>query len=205
MRVLVLRSTDALPWLDAVAALRIEVFSEWPYCYEGNVEYESEYLATYARAASSMVAVAVDASDRVVGASTALALTEAEDVFAGPLTDAGLRRDEVLYLGESVLKASARGRGLGHAFFDAREAHAASLGLGVTAFCAVDRAPDDPRRPPDARDLSPFWSARGYVRHPGVRAELTWPERGREGEVRNTLTFWIRGATAPMTQRATHD
>ena len=36
---------DALP--DDVAALRIAVFRDWPYLYDGTVEYERSYLESY--------------------------------------------------------------------------------------------------------------------------------------------------------------
>ena len=84
------------------------------------------------------------------------------------------------------------GRGIGHAFFDAREAHARALGrFRMTAFCAVDREQDDPRRPAGHRDNDAFWSRRGYVRRPELRMQLAWDERGR-GECEHTLTFWTR-------------
>ena len=40
------------PWLDALGALRIRVFREYPYLYDGTLEYEREYLRTYVNAAS---------------------------------------------------------------------------------------------------------------------------------------------------------
>lgn len=42
-----LRGPDALSHLEQIAKLRIEVFSEWPYIYDGDFEYETTYLKTY--------------------------------------------------------------------------------------------------------------------------------------------------------------
>src|ERR1044071_5500516 len=61
-------------YLAALAALRIGVFREYPYLYEGSPAYEHEYLASYAGSPASLVVVACD-GDRVVGAATALPLT----------------------------------------------------------------------------------------------------------------------------------
>jgi GNAT superfamily N-acetyltransferase len=98
----------------------------------------------------------------------------------------------VFYFGESVLLPAWRGRGLGHAFFDHREAHARALGrFDTTAFCAVDRDPDDPRRPPAHRGNEAFWTGRGYARQPGMTMRLRWNEIDR-GEVEHALTFWLR-------------
>ena len=59
--------------LDAVAALRIEVFRDWPYLYEGDADYERGYLAAYAKSRESLFVLAFD-GDEVVGASTGMPL-----------------------------------------------------------------------------------------------------------------------------------
>lgn len=150
-----------VPWLDEVARLRVAVFRDWPYLYEGDPAYEREYLQAYADSAESVVVLAFD-GDRVVGASTGLPLADDSAEFRKPFLDAGRPVDEVFYFGESVLLPAYRGQGLGHRFFDEREAHAASLGrFTFTAFCAVDRDPTDPRRPPGHRGNEAFWEKRG--------------------------------------------
>lgn len=186
------------PHLDAVANLRIAVFRDWPYLYEGDAAYEREYLAAYARSADSVVVLARD-GDAVVGASTGIPLAEDSAEFQQPFHERGIDVAKVFYCGESVLLPRYRGRGIGHAFFDAREAHARALGgFGYTAFAAVDRDAGDPRRPPAHRGNEAFWRKRGYVRQPGMTMRLHWNEVGL-GEVEHPLTFWLRpldGGTA---------
>ena len=48
----VLRGAQVLPQLEAVAALRMTVFAQWPYLYQGDAGYERDYLAAYAAGAS---------------------------------------------------------------------------------------------------------------------------------------------------------
>ena len=176
--------------LDAIAALRIEVFRGWPYLYEGDAAYEAEYLRTYLDAQRSIAVLAL-ADGEVVGASTGLPLADESDAFKQPVLDAGFDIEQVFYCGESVLLPSNRGRGLGHAFFDAREAHARALGgFGWCAFAAVERADDDARRPADHRDNAAFWRKRGYTRT-DIAMQLPWQEVGR-GEVDHRLNFWMR-------------
>ena len=55
------------PWLDQVAQLRLTVFRDWPYLYEGDLDYERDYLAAYVRSADSLFVMAFD-GDQVVGA-----------------------------------------------------------------------------------------------------------------------------------------
>ncbi|WDS36088.1 GNAT family N-acetyltransferase [Pseudoxanthomonas sp.] len=187
----VVRGADITPYLDDVARLRIAVFAHWPYLYEGNAAYERDYLAAYARSAGSVFVLAFD-GDTVIGASTGLPLLDDTDAFSRPLAAHGVDAARVFYFGESVLLPAWRGRGIGHAFFDAREAHARALGgFNTTAFCAVDRDPADPRRPDGHRDNDAFWHKRGYTRRDGMAVTLPWKEPGR-GEVSHTLTFWTR-------------
>lgn len=177
--------------LDAVAALRITVFRDWPYLYDGAIAYERDYLDAYAGSADSVFVLAFD-GDTVVGAATGLPLADDSAEFRAPFDAHGLDADGVFYFGESVLLTAYRGCGIGHAFFDHREAHARSLGrFEQTVFCAVDREPDDPRCPPGYRGNEVFWSKRGYIRQPGMTMRLHWNEIDR-GQIAHALTFWTR-------------
>ncbi len=189
-RIEIFRGNEVAPWLGHVDRLRIAVFRDWPYLYEGDLEYERDYLATYAKSPGSLFVLVID-GDEVVGASTGVPLGDETEAFKRPFAARGIAAAEVFYFGESVLLPSHRGRGIGHAFFDAREAWAKALGKRITAFCAVDRADEDPRKPGNYRPNDAFWTKRGYLRQPGMQMRLGWKEIGR-GEVENTLTFWLR-------------
>jgi GNAT superfamily N-acetyltransferase len=178
--------------LDDVARLRIAVFREFPYLYDGDAAYEARYLQAYVCSPDSVFVLAID-DGRVVGASTGLPLADEGAAFQQPFRERGIDAGQVFYCAESVLLPAYRGRGLGHRFFDEREAHARALGrFRWSAFAAVDRAADDPRRPADARGNEAFWTARGYVRQPGMTMRLAWKELGESEETAKPLTFWLR-------------
>jgi len=159
---------DILVHLDALAELRIRVFREWPYLYEGTADYERRYLRHYAESRSGVCALARDGG-RIVGASTALPLAEAGQAFRKPFEDGPHPVESIFYFGESVLLPEYRGRGTGRAFFKLREAAARDFGARLAAFCAILRPADDPRRPVGHRPLDPFWERLGYRRQEG------WP------------------------------
>ena len=46
--------------LDQLARLRITVFREWPYLYDGDLDYEARYLERFAQAENAFLAVATD-------------------------------------------------------------------------------------------------------------------------------------------------
>lgn len=183
---------NVTPHLDAVAALRIVVFRDWPYLYAGDADYEQRYLATYAQSPRSLFVLAFDGV-RVVGASTAIPLEDETESIRAPFAAGGLNERDVFYFGESVLLHDYRGRGLGHRFFDEREAHARrSGGFAMTAFCSVERRDDDPRRPNTYRPNDAFWRKRGYAPEFGLRCELEWPEVDGAASIPHALQFWTR-------------
>jgi len=184
------------PWVDALGALRVAVFREFPYLYEGDLAYERRYLSVYLRCPRSRVVLARDDAGALVGATTCLPLADEDEAFRAPFERAGLDPAAWLYLGESLLLPAWRGRGLGKAFFERREAHARRLGLPNAAFCAVDRDERDPRRPAGHRPLDGFWASRGYVRRPELRAVFRWKEIGEPAETDHTLTFWTKSWNA---------
>jgi len=179
------------PYLADLAALRIEVFREYPYLYEGTLEYEAHYLRNYANAPNSLVVIARD-GERVVGASTALPLTDHTEDVAPTFVAAGIDPARVYYFGESVLRASYRGRRIGHAFFDAREARAAELGYDLTSFCAVERPADHPLRPANYVPHDAFWTKRGYIKRPDLRTHFAWRDIDERQETDKPMIFWIR-------------
>ncbi len=188
MRVATLTGDAIRPHMPDIAALRITVFREWPYLYEGDAAYESRYLARYSGPRAAVIA-AFD-EDRVVGAATCLPVDDAGDSVRQGFADAGIDTAGYFYFGESVLLPEYRGRGIGVAFFKAREAQAA--GYRSAAFCAVARAADDPRRPADYRPLHDFWHRRGYREQPGLACEMTWRDVGDDAPTPHRLDFWSK-------------
>src|SRR5262245_56785350 len=179
------------PALPDIARLRIKVFREFPYLYDGTLDYERSYLSAFAASPGALI-VAVRDGERIVGASTGLPLIGEHAAFRDPLAQAGIDIASVFYCAESVLEPDYRGHGLGHAFFDAREAHARALGLILSSFCAVIRPPDHPARPPDNRPLDSFWLKRGYAPVPGLIVSYAWRDLGAAVETLKPLQFWMK-------------
>ncbi|WP_298651732.1 GNAT family N-acetyltransferase [Tistrella mobilis] len=180
--------------LDDLAALRIAVFRDWPYLYDGDLDYERRYLATYAEAPGSVIVAAIEvATGRVVGAATGLPMRHEPETLAGPMRRAGYDIDRLFYFGESVLLAPWRGTGIGVGFFNAREAHARALGrMSHACFCGVLRPDDHPRRPAGFVPLDGFWRRRGYEPVAGAVGEISWRDLGEDGETPKPMQFWAR-------------
>jgi GNAT superfamily N-acetyltransferase len=178
--------------LPELAHLRIEVFHDWPYLYDGTLAYEEVYLSHFLDAPDHIAICAFD-GDQLVGAATASPLIHQSEDFTAPFRSAGIALEPIFYFGESVLLPSYRGRGIGHAFFDGREAHAQSLGFAKTSFCGVVRPSDHPARPTDYRPLDAFWRKRGYLPLEGIIGSFSWREIGQSEETAKPMQYWGRG------------
>lgn len=187
----VMRGDEVSVHLDDLARLRIEVFREWPYLYDGDMAYERRYMARYRDAPDAVLVGAFD-GDRLVGASTGTPMEDQTDDFAKSFASTHYDLGTVFYFAESVLSAPYRGLGTGHAFFDAREAHARALGRKFCTFCSVIRPDDHPLRPDDARSHDGFWRARGYQPVEGAIAQFDWRDVGMAEQTEKQLQFWIR-------------
>lgn len=187
----VLTGADLDAALDDVAALRIRVFRDWPYLYDGDVAYERRYLETY-RTSPGAVLVGAFEGDRLVGAATGTPLAEHADEFAEAFEATDIEISSVFYCAESVLLAGYRGQGIGHRFFDLREAHAKALGFDRSAFCAVIRPANHPLKLKSYRPLDGFWQARGYRPLPGVVAKFGWKDLDAKEETFKPMQFWLK-------------
>lgn len=180
---------------DDLARLRIEIFRDFPYLYEGDLDYERRYLATYLAQEGAAIIGAYDGS-RLVGAATASPLANHFAEFAQPFAERGLDVADFYYFGESVLEKAYRGRGIGVRFFEEREKAAQEDGFTRCIFSAVVRADDHPLRPADYRPLDEFWRKRGYRRLEGFVTGFSWRDVGETRETEKPMEFWIKELAA---------
>ncbi len=178
-----------------IAALRIKVFKDFPYIYDGSIEYEVKYLDRYFRAKNGTFILAIDENkgNKIVGVATALPLIEEDDFVKKSFIENGKKIDEFFYFGESVLLPEYRGRGIGHAFFDEREKVALSFPqIKTTTFCAVQRPVDHPLKPADYQPLDEFWHKRGYQKDSQLTSKFAWLDTGESQETEKNMVYWIK-------------
>jgi GNAT superfamily N-acetyltransferase len=184
---------EILPFLDDLARLRIEIFKDFPYLYDGTMAYERVYLKTYSDCPDSFFVLARDPDDRIVGVSTSVPLEAEDDEFIQPFLNNGYDIDSVFYFGESVLKKAYRGQGVGVRFFQEREAFAKSRDrFRLSTFCSVDRPKDHPLRPPDYVPLDTFWRNRGYDKRPELVTAYSWKDIDEQEETEKEMVFWTK-------------
>ncbi|GAB3329496.1 GNAT family N-acetyltransferase [Larkinella ripae] len=177
---------------DDLAALRMAVFRAFPYLYEGTPDYEKAYLKTYAQSERSFLFAVYD-GELLVGATTCIPLSDETADIRKPFEETAFDLNTVFYFGESILLPDYRGLGLGHRFFDEREAHARRFGTFKTAcFCAVERPGNHPAKPGDYRPNDLFWAKRGYRKEPALRSLMEWPDLGETHSTAKPMVYWMR-------------
>jgi GNAT superfamily N-acetyltransferase len=191
--VVALTGDDLAAALDDLAQLRIRVFRAFPYLYDGTAEYEASYLAVFAAGKDGIIVAArEDETGKIVGCATGSALVAHHEAFAEPFKAQGYMLDEIFYCGESVLLPEYRGRGLGHAFFDQREARARERGYRYVTFSSVIRPAEHPLRPAGYKPLDAFWRKRGYEKAEGIIASFDWKDIDQPEETAHPMQLWIR-------------
>nr|WP_295742042.1 GNAT family N-acetyltransferase [uncultured Acidocella sp.] len=182
---------DAQAALPDLARLRIEVFREFPYLYDGDEAHERDYLQTYVRVNGAAIVLA-RIGERIVGAATCLPLSAETEAVKTPFLEAGIDISDIFYFGESVLEKAYRGRGLGVGFFVARERQARAYGASLAAFCAVQRPASHWLRPDGYQPLDGFWTKRGFTRREDLVCQMSWRDVDEASATTKTLTFWTK-------------
>ncbi len=180
------------PFIDDLARLRITVFRDYPYLYDGGPEYEAGYLDSHVRSAWSLCVLVID-EGRVVGASTGQPLVDEAEALQQPLLAQGWNPERIFYFGESVVLPEYRSTAFDLRFFEERERFARGLGrFDWAAFCALRRPPEHAARPAGYRSPDAFWLQRGFTPQPSLRIEYHWRDIGGQRETAKSMMFWLK-------------
>ncbi len=183
--------------ISVVADLRIRLFRDYPYFYDGSPEYERHYLRELANNDEALLLMALSGDD-VAGVATSLPLESGADILKGVpgrFRAAGLDPAAFYYYSEILVVPRFRGRGIAGEFYRRREAFARGKGYGAVSFAAVIRPDDDPRRPESYFYPAPYWASMGFGRRDDITVACNWPTLEPDGSVAektHPLAFWVK-------------
>lgn len=178
-------------YIPDLARLRITIFREYPYLYDGTIEDEKPYLQRYVDCKESLVVLIFD-ENKIVGASTALPLKNELDFIQKPFIQNSFDLKDYCYFGESILEKSYRGKGLYRQLFEEREKHAKSIKASHTCFAEVDRGLHDARRPVDYFNKESTWQNYGYKKDAKLTTHFMWKEIGEAKPSSKLMHFWTK-------------
>lgn len=176
--------------LNDLASLRLEIFREYPYLYDGRREDELAYLQPYAEKPDSCVILAVEGGV-VVGAATGMPLSHEDEQLRAAAAGSAWPVEEIYYVGELLFYPAWRGSGRGRRLLAELENHIRSLGCYRALACVTVERPDDhPARPGEHIPISRFLDRTGFVRQGSV-VSFRWREL--DGATRDhPMQFWLK-------------
>lgn len=186
-------------YLHSIAKLLEELFREYPYFQETNIEQQIKYIRETA-SHKDAIAVLIFDNTTLIGASIGTPLAAEPPEIHRPFLERQLPIAHYYYFSASLLLKPYRGRGMGHHFFDVRETHVQHCKKYThICFCAPLRPEVDPERPDDYLRLDDFWRKRGYIHHPDMQSHLPWASVNPQQPETKTMTFWMKGLNPSTT------
>ncbi|MFA8450044.1 MAG: GNAT family N-acetyltransferase [Bacteroidales bacterium] len=180
---------EVIPFLSK---LRIKIFKEYPYLYDGDLEYEKEYLNTYANSKNAFV-ISLSLNNRIIGACTAIPLLEEVDEFKTPLTKENYKIEELFYIGEIILEKEFRNCGKGKELMQTAITYIKNNypKYKKIIICTVNRDNNSYPIPNEYKDLKYLWEKFNFKKLERPIAYFSWKEINETEESLKPMNFWI--------------
>lgn len=176
-------------FLDEIANLRISIFCEYPYLYDGNLQYEKEYLNKFTQIEEALVAIVRD-DQQVIGIFTGLPMENEVDDLKQCIDSTHISKS--FYLSEIILQSAYRGKGIGYKLFQTLETSImAARRYQYIYFASVIRPENHPSKPVDYKSLDGMWTRNGYVKT-AKRCSMNWKEICEPEETEKELALWVK-------------
>lgn len=186
----VLKGSEIQPYIDTLAELRLLIFREYPYLYEGNIQEERNYLKMYYQSKNSFVILVLD-KGKPVGTATGVPFNKTPQDFRETFAKNGIPIEGIFYSGELILLKEYRNKGIGSRLYEELEKLVRGKYEKI-AICEVTKAKKDPKRPKDYVPSDRFWSKKGFIRHRQLAMYTSWKKIGGRKKIRHTLVFSLK-------------
>lgn len=178
---------EIIPYIKDLARLRIEIFREFPYLYDGSIEYEEKYLSKFSKVDEAYV-VLVFENNNVIGAFTGIPIRYENDTVRDHIPQHTI--EDSYYLSEIVLQRKYRGKGIGVKLLHQLEEKVISLAKYKRLyFASVIRPNNHPLKPREYKSLDSFWLTNGYTPTPLI-CTMSWKEISESKETEKSLAIW---------------
>lgn len=188
------------PWTEAqkeaVIAMRMAIFKEWPYLYIGDRKTEVEYITPYVKSSSSLLFFAKN-EGKIIGIVTGIPLLEMDDSFTAPFTQASLPLQPIFYLGEILLLKEFRGQGIGYQMYKRFEDELKKWPrFTQIAILRMKYDCHDVRKPKEYRSLDEFWARLGYAEDPNLFLNIDYQEIGQKAKTNHSFFYSLKSFSA---------
>ena len=182
--------------IEQIAKLRIDIFAEYPYLYDGCMSYETDYLSKFASTEQSFLVVMKDGNN-IVGVLTALPLANEQLSVIRPFVNNIYPINSIFYFSDVIMYPNYRGNGYATKIFELAEKQVAQYcKYAYTTLSTVIRESNHIKRPSAYRPLDGMWQRLGYkplATHIGI---IDWKEHGEANATSKPLMFWIKSTNS---------
>ncbi|MBI3771803.1 MAG: GNAT family N-acetyltransferase [Gammaproteobacteria bacterium] len=185
----IIHGTEIKNHIETLGRFRIEIFREYPYLYEGSLEYERKYLSRYSRNPNSILVMIPDEKG-LVGACTGVPLLEESQEFKALF--AGESLHEIYYIGEVMVRANARGKGIGTKLLATALSAIDPEKYKTICLAAVDRGNNHPSCPKQYAAPDSLWRKFGFEKHEHLVVTFTWKDVGDVVETEKPMQVWVK-------------
>lgn len=177
--------------LETLAQMRIRNYAEFPYLYDGDLEYEKHYLTQIIESKGAAVII-MKTENQVIGYTSGMPmLSDAEIIESFSQLE---NASKIFYVTDVILDQQHRKNGLGRMLLKEMECYALKSGYSTSSFLTVDREEDDPRRPKMYKSPDHIWESCGYHRTK-MKCFFPWKtfdENGASEEQMNPMSLWLK-------------
>lgn len=189
MEIFTLRGKEILPYLDRIAELRIHIYRDWPYLYEGDLETEKNYLKVYADSEASVLVLAIE-GNQAVGIAMGLPTNESMEQIQRVFEKEQSSMENSFYLADIILAKEYRNKKIGLKLLQDFEKSVRDQNkYNEIVMCEILRDFDHPQRPAESRSLDSFWERLGYSIIPNWQISLNWLDIGEEEKMSHLMHF----------------
>ncbi|MDN3506687.1 MAG: GNAT family N-acetyltransferase [Simkaniaceae bacterium] len=180
---------DILPFLDEVAELRIKIFREWPYLYDGDIKTENNYLKAFADTKDSLLVLAKE-YEKIVGVVMGLPVAESMKQIQEEYQRQNVSTDGIFYLADAIILAPYRGQGIGTRMLQIFENLVVEMQkYDQISFCEIVRDQNHPLKPKDYQSLDAFWEQLDFYPIPGWQTSFDYLDIGNSEETPHLMRF----------------
>lgn len=182
--------------VDNISKMRINEFRNFPYMYDGSLEYERLYFQEFCKDPNSLIVCIFDDSKLIATATSIPLLSNADilDNVASKFIAQSLDPKTFFYSGEFIVLQKYRQNGLCKNLLYSVESLAKTLGFTNLCIATVCRSKDDPRRPVSYVDSDVVWKSLGFE-ITNIKTSYPWPTiqpNQLTVTVNNEMIFWTK-------------
>lgn len=140
-----LKGKQLVSHLSELAKLRLTVFREYPYLYEGNLDFERHYLSLFANSEDAFLAIAKE-GNKVIAAISGFPLDCAQKEIRNAFTHYPMSTKEIFALCEIVVLKEYRSQKIGTLLYREFENQLSSSRYKKIVLWQVIKSQNDPKK-----------------------------------------------------------